>query len=1089
MSYLLLALLLVPTALSGQSPQPLTEVQREFFETNIRPVLISDCHTCHDDTRLGGLSLMSRDDMLIGGTSGAAVVPGDPAASLLIQAVLETDEAKRMPKGEPRLGDLEIGNLQEWVLDGAYWPGVAVESLESKASFFEEHVLSVIAFKCFTCHTNTKMGGLQLDTLEGMLTGGNSGPVIVPGDPDGSLLVTAIKRTGPLQMPKNGSMLSPNEIADIVKWVEDGAYWPEAPSEEPFVMTVEQQNLWSIQPIESPEVPEVKDTAWPLNDIDRYILARLERDGLTAASMASRRDLIRRASYDLTGLPPTLEEVRRFENDGSPDAWERVIDRLQASPRYGEKWARHWMDVSRFGEDDYSAGGEQRAERYTFAYTYRDWLINVFNEDMPYDTFVRAQLAADMMEEADRDKLIPGLGFNGLGVWNSMAMAAQIERANDWDDRVDVTTKAFLGLTVGCARCHDHKFDAIPTKDYYRLAGVFASSQYEAYPLVEQSVVEEYEEKKEELEKKEKELNDLLESAGKIQTEVYFLQSENYMVAAWRVDSERGATVESIAEEYRLDLELLQRWVRFLKKPPVNYSYLTPWQEMVATGGTLEEAETLAHEFFQTIVSIREEKAKIKAENDIEVAKTTDPDAEELFDPLPNGRERSLNIYLTALKGIDQQKGQLYTDMFEQDLPDPNQIGDPEEKPGLLSFSGFALEKRLPTEWASQVARMKEDIETFETAMGDPYPFVYGIGEAAAPADLRVFLRGNPDMFGEEAPRAFLAMLANGEAEPFTIGSGRLELAEEILEHPIADRVIANRIWGWMMGSGIVVTANNFGLYGSGPSNQDLLDYLAVRFKADGMSFKKLQKLIMMSRTYQLRTGDIEANRAKDPNNRLYWKANTRRLDAEGVWDYLLVAGRNLDLETIGGPSEDLADGMTRRGVYGVSSRMFPNAFQLTFDFQTPTSSVERRFTTTIPQQRLFFLNSPIVHNQAASLAERVSAEIGQAAQVNKLFEIVLQREPSSTELTASLEFMSSLPAAEETAMANAESLEVADASDETASVEDLAAAETPTADGEPQAEGSAQAANGENESPQKDTPLKHLSWALLSSNEFLYIN
>ena len=186
-----------------------------------------------------------------------------------------------MPRGEPRLGDVEIGNLQKWVLDGAYWPGEAVESLESKATFFEEHVLSVIAFKCFTCHTNTKMGGLQLDTLEGMLTGGNSGPAIVPGDPDGSLLVTAIKRTGPLQMPKNGSMLSPNEIADIVKWVEDGAYWPEAPSEEPFAMTVEQQNLWSIQPIESPEVPEVKDTAWPLNDIDRYILARLERDGLT----------------------------------------------------------------------------------------------------------------------------------------------------------------------------------------------------------------------------------------------------------------------------------------------------------------------------------------------------------------------------------------------------------------------------------------------------------------------------------------------------------------------------------------------------------------------------------------------------------------------------------------------------------------------------------------------------------------------------------------------------------------------------------------------------------------------------------------
>jgi hypothetical protein len=1096
MTYSLLVIFTFLTSLFSPPQAPLTEPQKEFFENNIRPILANDCQTCHADAKMGGLRLTSREEILKGGASGPAITPGNPDSSLLMSKVREKDQSKRMPKSGLPLNDIEINYLEKWIRDGAYWPQETVESADAKAKFFEESVHSVIAFKCFTCHTNSKMGGLQLDTLEGMLKGGNSGPAIVPGDPDKSLLITAVKRTGALQMPKNGSPLSSNEIAAIVKWVKDGAYWPQAAKEKPFMMTADQQKLWSIQPLKKPEVPKVKDTSWPLNDIDRFVLANLESQGLKPVSAASRRTLIRRASFDLTGLPPTFDEVKAFENDKSPNAWDKLIDRLQSSPRYGERWARHWMDVSRFGEDDYSAAGQQRVERYNFAYTYRDWLIDVLNKDMAYDTFVRAQLAGDMMDDKVRDQLIPGLGFNGLGVWNSMAMAAQIERANDWFDRVDVTSKAFLGLTVGCARCHDHKYDAIPTKDYYRLAGVFASSQYKDYPLVAKSIVDDSEAKQKVLDEKQRELNDLLNKAGEIQAEVYFLQGESYMVAAWRVGAEKKATVESIAEQYKLDVELLQRWVRFLKKPPVNYGYLKQWQEMTARGGKLAEAQKLAHEFYQRIVSIREEKAKIKAENETEIAKTKDPNAKDLFDPLPNGKKRSLNIYLTALKGIDQEKGELYSDVFENDLPDPNQIGDPERQPGLLKFTGFALEKRMPTEWANQIARMRADIDAFKKAMGEHYPFAYGIGEAEKPVDLRVFLRGNPDNFGEEAPRAFLAMLTNGQAKPFSKGSGRLELAEDILKQPIAYRVVTNRIWAWLMGTGIVLTPNNFGMAGSKPSNPELLDYLAVKFQSDGMSFKKLQKFIMLSRTYQLAADDTDANQAKDPDNRFYWKANTKRLDAEGVWDYLFTAGGNLDLDKVGGPSKELEDGMRRRGVYGTSSRMFPNTFQLTFDFQTPTNSVERRFTTIIPQQRLFFLNSPIVHKEAALMAERASTESTQEAQVKKLFEIVLQREPSATELSTSVEFMSSLPPPEKTA----ESVAVTDkpesagmdknAVSKEGAAENGAAAEKTAGGGKTGRRGQDDSGDKkEKESPQKDTPLKHLGWALLSSNEFIYIN
>jgi Protein of unknown function (DUF1553) len=488
---------------------------------------------------------------------------------------------------------------------------------------------------------------------------------------------------------------------------------------------------------------------------------------------------------------------------------------------------------------------------------------------------------------------------------------------------------------------------------------------------------------------------------------------------------------------------------------------------MVERGGTLEEAKQLSHEFYQLADGIDKEKDKIKQENETLLAKITDPNAKELFDPLPNDKKRTIKNFLLDLKGIPQEKGQLWTDLFDFELPDPSKIGDGADAfsfgkgrpPGLLKFTDYALEKRLQADWSAQIAHMKEDVEAFKKEMGEHYPFVYGLGELDQPVDLRVFVRGNPDVFGEEAPRAFLSMLSDGAAKPFTKGSGRLELADEILKQPIADRVIVNRVWAWLMGSGIVLTENNFGLAGTPPSNPELLDYLAMRFRDEGMSIKKLQKEIMISRTYQLSAETIEANAAKDPDNRFYWKSNTRRLDAEGVWDYLLTASGKLDLTQLGGPSQELADGMIRRGVYGVSSRMFPNTFQLTFDFLTPTISVERRFATTIPQQRLFFLNSPMVRNQAEALAARVGSEATEEGSVTKAFQIVFQRPPSAEELTASIEFMHS-----------PELLRAVSAQPEYKNV-------AMEKSGPPVAK-----------TPQ-ESPLKSFCWSLLSSTEFLYIN
>ena len=937
----------------------------------------------------------------------------------------------------------------------------------AQLEFFENRIRPVLAAQCYSCHTNSQLGGLRLESRAAMLKGGRSGPAIVPGEPEKSLLIQAVRHASEdLRMPKSSPKLNDSEIADLTKWVKEGAYWPPdeqatRPNGKGYTITAAQRRFWSIVPLKTPEVPKVVNASWPATDTDRFVLAALEKSGLKPAPVAARRTLLRRLSYDLTGLPPSYEDVKAFEADKSPNAYEKAVDRLLASPHYGEKWARHWLDVVRYGEDDYRISQKpERVERYPHAYTYRDWVIKAFNDDLPYDQFVKAQIAADLMDPAVRERMIPGLGMNGLGVWQWNANVAAIERADEWNDKVDVTTKAFLGLTVGCARCHDHKYDPIPTKDYYRLAGVFASSQYHPYPLVPKDVAEKYETAKKELDEKEKSLKEYLEKASALHAEALFAQTVDYMLAAWKVETQKRVTVAAAAEELRLDNEMLARWVRFLKKKPSNYTYLVPWQEMIARKGTIEEARTLARGFQAKAAEIVKEREKVRLENELQVAKMKDP--EEKFDPLPNGLKRKLTKYQVDLKGLDREQSYLWKDMFDQDLSEYVTTVDivDKEEPGLLKLTGHSLEKRLGADMAAHVARLKSGIEEHKKSMPPQYPFVYGIKDDKEPVDLKVYVRGNPFVFGEDATRGFLDVLSEGEPKPFTSGSGRMELAEAIMRQPIAARVIVNRVWRWHMGTGLVDTPNNFGLVGERPSNPELLEHLASKFVAGGMSLKKLHKEILMSRVYQLSSVSVPANETKDAANRLYWRANGRRLDAEGVWDYLLSASGQLDTAKIGGPSQDLVPGANRRGVYGQVSRMYPNQFQLTFDFPTPTISAERRYTTNVPQQRLFFLNSEFVRKQAESLAERVKSAGSEEAQVRQAFQIVYQRTPSERELALLFE-----PFRARTSLAAP------------AASNSLAAKPVPGA-----------AATADPVSSQ-DGAVQSICWVLLSSNEFLFLN
>jgi hypothetical protein len=391
--------------------------------------------------------------------------------------------------------------------------------------FFELKVHPVLVARCLECHGNEKpKGGLRLDARESMLKGGDGGPVVVPGKPDESPLIEAIRYEGDVQMPPKGK-LSAAEITVLTEWVKRGAPWrvprpdvgaPRAAAATPAsreaspnasVVTEKARSFWSLQPIGNPTPPAIREQAWPRSPIDRFLLARLEATGLAPAPPADKATLIRRASFDLIGLPPAPEEIDSFVRDSSPDAYARVVDRLLASPHYGERWARYWLDVARYGEDQ---AHSFQPRLYPYGFKYRDWLIRAFNRDLPYDRFIVEQVAGDLAggPEPERLERLAALGFFACGP----VYYGDRNKLDQYADRIDTLTRGFLGLTVVCARCHDHKYDPIPTTDYYALEGVFASTDYVEVPAASKEQIEAYEKAQAAIAAKEKEITTLVKA-------------------------------------------------------------------------------------------------------------------------------------------------------------------------------------------------------------------------------------------------------------------------------------------------------------------------------------------------------------------------------------------------------------------------------------------------------------------------------------------------------------------------------------------------------------------------------------------------
>jgi mono/diheme cytochrome c family protein len=828
------------------------------------------------------------------------------------------------------------------------------------AEFFESKVRPVLAEHCFQCHGPEKQrASLRLDSPAALLKGSDNGPVVVAGNPDQSALIRAIRYEGEVKMPPTGK-LPPAAIEALTAWVKMGTPWPDTPAElaaktTDDALAAARKNHWAFRPVQQPAVPSVNDASRARTEIDRFILAKMEEKGLQPAPAADRRTLIRRVTFDLTGLPPTPAEVEAFVHDPAADAFERLVDRLLASPHYGERWGRHWLDVARYAD---TTG--PRLGRYPFAYTYRDWVIRSFNEDLPYDQFLLHQIAADRLPGGTDRRHLAALGFLTVGRMNNRDTVHDV--IDDW---IDVVTRGTLALTVGCARCHDHKFDPISIRDYYALHGIFLNSRRcDVPPLLgdgPRSVREqEYEEA----------LRARSAAVLRFQEEQHALMTADlrtpaqiaaYLLAAEEARRLKPAGVETLSRDRDLNLFVLLRWRDFLTRTAERRAPL--WASWHALA-------TLSPKAFKTQAPAL---AKRLAEQ-LAAADSPTPHA----DPRQEALRR-------VLRGPEAP-------------PDVPLANFDEIMAAGATGKIEAMNLGLTALWAR-----------YADAGGPPRAMAIQNASMLKPSF--VFLRGNPNSRGEEVPRRFLAVLAGERPRAFTDGSGRLELASAIAspDNPLTARVLVNRVWQHHFGAGLVRTPSDFGMRGDPPSHPELLDYLAGRFVSDGWSIKKLHRLIVLSAVYQQASADYPAHRRVDPENRLLWRRNRRRLDFEVLRDSLLAVAGQLD-RTMAGPPVPLFSqpAMRRRTVYGLTDRAQVPVALRAFDVANPDQHSPQRHLTTVPQQALFLMNNPFMAEQARHLARRpeVAAERSPAGRIQALYRLAFSRPARPEELALALNFL-----------------------------------------------------------------------------------
>ena len=1050
---------------------------------------------------------------------------------------------------------------------------------------FEKHIRPTLIEQCIRCHGPKKQqGGLRLDSSEWLSKGGDSGEIVTPGDPDDSILIDAIRYNDPsLEMPPKGK-LSDKVVRAFERWVKLGAADPRVakdgePAEKSNVPSVQQgREFWSFQAVKRLPPPSVDRQDWAKNDIDYFVLSRLEKNGLIPATPADKPTLIRRVFYDLIGLPPTTDQIESFVNDSSPDAFDRLVDQLLESEHFGERWGRHWLDVVRFAES--SGGG--RTLLFPNAWRYRDYVIDSLNDDVPYDQFVREQIAGDLLPAEnwqDRRRKLTATAYLLLGPTNYELQDKDVLEMDVVDEQLDTFGKSMMGMTIGCARCHDHKFDPIPAHDYYALAGIFKStkamihsnvSTWNKVPLpVPPEQEAQIKANELEIEATEKLIADTKEERKRLGATsrdkkrrpsgqrdilsesikgIVIDDEDAELVGAWTPSTSStrfvngkyihdGTTGKGQKQAiFHLDLKAPAVFeVRVGYSPFSNRSTKVPIHIHHADGETVvrinQQNTPEFDDAFQSVgvyefdpamdprVVISNEGTEdgvviadsvVLVETDLAPLPTADQvDFPEnipyiVQDPksLPGVVVDDTNAdlvgewkhsvhtppfvgasYIHDLKEGKGEKSATFTPNLPKDglyevrvshntnvrrasnVPITVRHADGETvvhinenepapikrlfrslgefrfnkgKQGSVTFSSDGTDGKyvivdsvqfIPAGNDAEMVEhrrkeLDEQIQQLETRLADlkkkgvVRPIAMATDDDDDAGDIHLAIRGVVHNKGPMVPRGVMQVVSEDAQLTVPEGeSGRRELAMWVAsdDHPLTARVMANRIWYWLTDRGIVASVDNFGTMGDRPTHPLLLDHLANSLVDNGWSIKSLIRQIVTSRTYQMSSDVVEHNYQVDPENRLFWRMNRKRLRAEDIRDSLLFVGGNLD-EQMGGPNVKGGTkseygykfNSVRRSVYvPVFRNTLPEIFEV-FDFADPNIQRGHRSSSTIASQALLMMNHPFVIQQsqlaAGKLAELDLASNSQAIETAYLQ--VIGRRPNPEEREIADEFV-----------------------------------------------------------------------------------
>jgi hypothetical protein len=861
-----------------------------------------------------------------------------------------------------------------------------------EVEFFEKHVRPVLVENCFRCHGARKqMGGLRLDSPSALLKGGDNGPAVHPGNPGNSLLVQAVRQAGELKMPPKKT-LPQAAVRDLEEWVKRGAAWPQSQRE---TTSEAWKSHWAYQPVRDPAVPAVKDTGWPRGSIDFFVQAELERRNLTPSPEADRHTLIRRLSFDLVGLPPTPAEVATFEADTAPGAYERLVDRLLASPHYGERWGRHWLDVARYSDTKGYVFFEEN--RYPWAWTYRDWVIRAFNDDLPYDQFILRQIAADLVPGGDRQSL-SALGF--LTVGDRFMNNIQ----DILDDRIDVVCRGLMGLTVGCARCHDHKYDPIPTADYYSLYGVFGScGEPEVSPLfAEPAATPQYEAFRKELDKRQAKLDEFLRQKYLAVTGGARTRVAEYMQAA-NANRDRPGMQDFmlIADGGDINPFMLKRWQAFLARArKEHHPVFAPWHAFAALPP--KDFAAGARGICLRLASPAPNGPRVNAiiaRSFVGKPPETLADAAKRYGELLNSVDHHWQEALKAAKGPPPQQLQ---DAVEEELRQV--FWGPEAPPNIPQDLVNRLDLLPDRASQGELQKFLKGVEDWRINGPGAPPRAMVVVDSPQPYEPHIFVRGNPGNVGPAVPRQMPAIVTGPVRKPFAHGSGRLELAQGIIDpkNPLTARVLVNRVWMHHFGKPLVATPGDFGMRSDPPTHPDLLDHLATTFVRDGWSIKRLHRRMVLSAVYRQQSAERPEARGIDPGNTWLWRMERQRLDFEALRDELLAVAGRLDT-TVGGKSvsDTFSPGARRRTLYGFLDRLQVPGLYRTFDYPSPDATAAQRDRTTIPQQALFLMNHPLVLECARAAVARpeVGTQTDFDRKVTALYQLLYGRPAAQAEI------------------------------------------------------------------------------------------